>query len=102
MATATGHSRVPSSAAVEAAQQTPRSRGGGGSLASHGTGKCDKQAVRATNALGALLEEAEHEIGSSFEATAWRTLEDGTKNTYVGALYKFLRYSRIHGFLPPR
>ena len=54
------------------------------------------------NALGALLEEVEHEVGSSYEVTVWRKLGDGTKRAYDGALYKFLRYSRINGFHPPR
>ena len=31
----------------------------------------------------------------------WRKLEDGTRKAYAGALYKFLRYSRINGFLSP-
>ena len=55
-----------------------------------------------TNALGAFVEEAEHEISSSYEATMWRRLEDGTRKVYAGALYRFLRYSRVHGFLSPR
>ena len=84
VATATGRSRVPSSAAAEAAQQAPTSQQG--SLASHGTGKRDKQAVRVKNALG----EVEHEIRSSYEATVWGKLEDGTTKAYSGALYKFL------------
>ena len=54
------------------------------------------------NALGTLLEEAEHEIGSSYEATVWRKLEDGPTKAYTRAPYKFLRYSRINGFLSPR
>ena len=54
--------------------------------------------MRIRNALGAFLEEAEREIGSS---TVWRKLEDGTRKAYAGALYKFLRYNRIHGFMAP-
>ena len=53
--------------------------GGGGALADHGTGKRDRQAIWITNALGALLEEAEHAIGGSYEATVWQKLEDGTR-----------------------
>ena len=103
MATATGRSRVPSSDAVEAAQRAPGpGGGGGGSLTSSGIGERDKQADRVRNTLGALLEEAEREIGSSYEATVWRKPEDGTKKAYTGALYKFLRCSRINGFLSPR
>ena len=64
---------------------------GGGALAHHGTGERDKQAVGIRNILGALLEEAEHGIGSSYEPTLWRKLEDGTGKAYTGALYKFLR-----------
>ena len=63
----------------------------GGSLAKHGIGKRDKQAVWILNASGAIVEEVEHGVGSSYEATVWRKLEDGTRNTYTGALYKFLR-----------
>ena len=99
MATATGLSRVPRSDAAEAAQQTPMSREGWGSLASDGTGKRDKQAVRVKNALGALLEETKHEIGSSYEATTWRKLEDGPRKASAGAMYKFLRYHRVDGLL---
>ena len=80
----------------------PHVLGGGGSLASHGTSKRDKQALRVRNALGALLEEAEHEIGSSYEAIVWRKLEDGTRKAYARALYKFLRCTRNNGFLSPR
>ena len=58
--------------------------------------------MRVINPLGAFLEEAEHGIGSSYEATVWRKLEDGTRKAYAGALYKFLRYSRINGFMAPR
>ena len=54
------------------------------------------------NALGAFLAEAEREFGSSYEATAWRKLEDGTRKAYAGALCKFLRYNRINGFMAPR
>ena len=60
----------------------------------------DKQAVRVINTLGAFLEEAERAIGSSYEATIRRKLEDGTRKVYAGALYKYLRYSRINGFMP--
>ena len=56
----------------------PRVPMGGGSLADSGTGGRDKQAVWVRNALGAFLEEAEREICSSYEATVWRKLEDGT------------------------
>ena len=31
-----------------------------------------------------------------------RKPEDGTRKAYTGALYKFLRYSKINGFLSPR
>ena len=51
----------------------------------------DKQAVRVRNALGAFLEEAEREIGSSYEAIVWRKLEDGTRKAYAGALHKYLQ-----------
>ena len=62
----------------------------------------DKQAVRTRNALGAFREEAERAIGCSYKATVWRKLEDGTRKAYAGALYKYLRYSRINGFMAPR
>ena len=80
----------------------PGPKRGGGWLAGTGTGERDKQAVRVRNALGAFLEEAEREIGSTYEATVWLKLEDGTKKAYAGALYKYLRYSRINGFMVPR
>ena len=50
----------------------PRPMGRGGSLADQGTSKRDKQVVRIRTALGALLEEVEYEVGSSYEATVWR------------------------------
>ena len=62
----------------------------------------DEQAVRVRNALGAFVEEAGRAIGSSYEATVWRKLEDGTRKAYAGALYKYLRFSRINGFIAPR
>ena len=34
--------------------------------------------------------------------SVWRKLEDGTRKAYAGAMYKFLRYSRINGFLSTR
>ena len=78
---------MPNSDAAEAAQWTPRYQGGGGgSLADSGTRGRDKQAVRVRNALGAFLEEAEREIGSSYGATMWRKLEDGTRKAYAVAL----------------
>ena len=80
----------------------PSPGGGGGLLADNGTGERDKQAVQVRNALGAFLESAEREIGSSYEAIVWRNLEDGTQKAYAGALYKYLRYSRINGFMAPR
>ena len=40
-------------------------------VASQGSSERDKQALRVRNALGAFLGEAEHEIGSSYEATMW-------------------------------
>ena len=43
----------------------------------------------------------EREIGSSYEATLWRKPKDGTRKGCAGALYKFLRYSRINSFLAP-
>ena len=101
MATATGLSRVLSSDATEVARVTPKSQRGG-SLATNGTGQWDKQAVRMRNALGSMLEEAEREVGRSYEATVWRNLEDGTTRAYTGALYKFLQFSRINGFLSSR
>ena len=76
--------------------------GGGGSLASHGTGERDKQALRVRNVPGAFLEEVVHEICGSYEATVWRKLEDGTGKAYAWALYKFLRDIRVRGFLSPR
>ena len=79
----------------------PPSPKGEGSLANQGTGKRDKQAIRVRNALGALLEEVEHEIGTSYEATVWQKLEDHTRKGYAGALYKCLRYSRINCYLSP-
>ena len=57
--------------------------------------------MRVTSALGAFLEAAEREIGSSYEAMVWRKLEDGTRKAYSGALYKYVRYSRINGFMGP-
>ena len=47
----------------------PHVLGGGGSLANHGTGEHDKRGMQVGTAPGALLVEAEHEIGSSYEAT---------------------------------
>ena len=58
--------------------------------------------MRVRNTLGAFLEEAEREIGSSYEATVWHKLEADTRKAYAGALYKFLRYSKINGFMGPR
>ena len=40
-------------------------------------------------------------MGSSYEATMWRKLEDGTRMAYARALYKFLWFSRINGFMAP-
>ena len=54
MAMDTGRFRVPRWDAGEVAQRTPRS-GGGGSLAGHGTGERDKQAIRFRTALGTFL-----------------------------------------------
>ena len=51
--------------------------------------------VQLRNTPGALLEEVEREVGSSYEATVCRKLEDGNGQAYVGALRKFLRFSRI-------
>ena len=42
------------------------------------------------NTLGAILEEVECQMESSYEATVWRKLEDGTRKAYAGALHKFL------------
>ena len=105
--TTTGCSKVPSWDAAKAARRPPlRSQagggGGGGSLAAGGTAERDKQAVRIRNTLGAFVEEAEREIGSSYKATIWHKLEVGTGKAYAGALYKYLRYSRINGLVAPR
>ena len=86
---------------LEAAHRTPKSQGGG-SLAYSGPRERDKQAVRVRNTLGAFVQEAGQVIGSSYDATVWRKLEDGTRKAYVGALHKYLRYSRINGFMAPR
>ena len=48
------------------------------------------------------MEEAEREIDSSYEATEWHKLEDATRKAYAGALYEYLRYSWINGFMAPR
>ena len=72
------------------------------SLADNGAGERDKQAVRVRHTLGDFLEEAEREIGNSYEATVCRKLEDGTRKAHAGALHKFLRYSTINWFMAPR
>ena len=54
------------------------------------------------NALGSMLEEVDRGVGSSYEATVWQKLVDGTRRAYIGAMYKLLRFSRINGFLLPR
>ena len=80
VATATGRSKVPSLDAAEAAQRTgpPGPEGGGGGWPKVGQENVTSKRCERKNALGAFLEEAEREIGSSYEATVWRNLEDGT------------------------
>ena len=43
---------------------------------------------RMRKALGGLPEEVERKVGSSYEATVWRKLEDGTRKAYSDALYR--------------
>ena len=80
----------------------PGPGGGGGCWHDSGTVGHGQQAVRVRNTLGAFLDEAERDIGSAYEATVWRKLENGTQKAYVGALYKLVRYSNINGFMAPR
>ena len=61
-----------------------------------------KQAVRVRSTLGAFLEAAERAISSSYEATIWHKVEDGTRKAYAGALWKYLWYSKINGYMAPR
>ena len=41
-------------------------------------------------------------MGSSYSATAWRKLAEGTQKVYKGAIHKFVRFSRVRAYLAPR
>ena len=74
---------------------TCRLRGGGGEIR-------NAEAARLRNGLEEFVAAEGEPFGSSYASILWGRLEPGTRLGYVAALWQFLRYSRVHGWLSPR